>query len=77
MKVDPVTGNESLGNELYKVRMAISDKNKGQSGGARVIIQVKIIDRVVYVLDVYDKSDTENKIITELNKLLKKAGLKD
>jgi mRNA-degrading endonuclease RelE of RelBE toxin-antitoxin system len=27
----------SLGNECYKIRMAISSKGKGKSGGARII----------------------------------------
>ena len=35
----------SLGNDCYKVRMAITDKKKGKSAGARVIIQVKIINQ--------------------------------
>ena len=76
LKVDPITGQECLGNELYKVRMAITDKGKGQRGGARVIIQVKIIDKVVYVIDTYDKGETDSKLMTQLNNLLKKAGLK-
>lgn len=27
----------SLGNNLYKIRLAIESKNKGKSGGARII----------------------------------------
>ena len=75
LQKDPITGNEALGRDLYKVRMAITDKNKGQSGGARVIIQVKIIDKIVYLVSVYDKSDRENLIEKELIKLLKESGL--
>lgn len=48
-----------LGNNCYKIRMAISSKNKGKSGGARVITYVKIIDEVVFLLSIYDKSDTD------------------
>ncbi len=69
LKKDPITGNDSLGDDMYKVRMQISDKNKGQSGGARVIIQVKIIDKVVYVLSVYDKGKIDNLIDKQLQKL--------
>lgn len=72
LKTDPITGHDALGQDCYKVRMAISDKNQGQSGGARVIIEVKIIDKVVYVLSVYDKSIKENLVDGELKKLLKK-----
>ena len=75
LKVDPITGNESLGADLYKVRMAISDKKKGESGGARVIIQVKIVGKIVYVISTYDISDIETKTDQELQALLKKAGL--
>ena len=35
---------ESLGKDCHKVRMSIESKNKGKSGGARVITYIKIID---------------------------------
>ena len=76
LKIDPVTGNDFLGDDLYKVRMQITDKNKGQSGGARLIINVKIIEKMVYVISVYDKSKIENLLDNALDKLLKNAGLK-
>ena len=71
LKTDPITGNNSLGNNVFKVRMQISDKNKGQSGGARVIIQVKIIDHVIYVLSVYDKSKFSTILDETIKKLLR------
>lgn len=40
LKQDPITGNDPLGQDCYKVRMAITDKNQGKSGGARVIVGV-------------------------------------
>ncbi len=70
-KKDPITGNDFLGKGCYKVRMAITDKNAGQSGGARVIIEVKIIAQKVYVLSVYDKSEKGNLFDKELDKILK------
>ncbi|WP_343302836.1 hypothetical protein AAHN97_14925 [Chitinophaga niabensis] len=60
LKKDPITGNDALGCDCYKVRMPISDKGCGESGGARVIIEVKIIDSSVYLLSVYDKAEKEN-----------------
>lgn len=75
LRVDPITGNDPLGRDIFKVRMQISDKNKGQSGGARVIIQVKIIDKVVYVLSVYNKSVLETMIDKAITQLLIKCGL--
>jgi mRNA-degrading endonuclease RelE of RelBE toxin-antitoxin system len=71
LKHDPITGHAALGQDCYKIRMAISDKNQGQSGGARVIVEVKIIDKVVYILSVYDKSIKEDLLDGELEKMLK------
>ncbi|MEA5457769.1 hypothetical protein VB796_01890 [Arcicella sp. LKC2W] len=53
---DNPTQGEPLGKDCYKVRMSIESKNKGKSGGARVITCVKIIDDIVYLLAIYDKS---------------------
>jgi mRNA-degrading endonuclease RelE of RelBE toxin-antitoxin system len=47
---------DGLGNDCYKVRMAIKSKNRGKSGGARVITCVKIINETIYLLSIYDKS---------------------
>lgn len=33
-----------LGNNIYKIRIAIKSKNKGKSGGARIISFVKIVE---------------------------------
>lgn len=52
-----------IGKGCYKVRMAISSKGKGKSGGARVITYVRIVNKVVVLLTLYDKSEKEN--ITE------------
>ncbi len=72
LKKDPITGNDFLGTDCYKVRMPISDKNCGDRGGARVIIEVKIVDKKVYVLSVYDKGDKSTIFESELDKILKK-----
>ena len=71
LRKDPITGNISLGKDCYKVRMAISDKNSGQSGGARIIIEVKIINKKVYILSVYDKGEKGDLFDKELEKILK------
>jgi hypothetical protein len=59
LRENPFEG-ESLGDNTYKVRMAISAKGKGKSGGARVITCVKIIDDTIHLLTIYDKSEIEN-----------------
>jgi len=51
------TQGKALGNGFYKVRISISSKGKGKSGGARVITVVKIVKETVYLAYVYDKSE--------------------
>lgn len=41
-----------LGNDVYKIRLAIASKSKEKSGGARIISFVKIIDETVYLLSI-------------------------
>jgi len=60
----------SLGGNVYKIRLAISSKNKGKSGGARVISYVYQIAEIVYLLSIYDKSETENISDNELKRLI-------
>lgn len=50
--------------------MAIKSKGKGKSGGARVITFVTVLDRSVYLLAIYDKSDKANISDKELEELL-------
>jgi hypothetical protein len=70
LKENPVQG-ESLGNNCYKVRLAISSKGKGKSGGARVITCFKVTEGSVFLLTIFDKSDRENIPDHELQALLK------
>ena len=62
---------ESLGRSCYKIRMAITSKGRDKSGGARVITCVKIVDDIVYLLTIFDKSEKENISDEELTELLK------
>ncbi|SDW84269.1 hypothetical protein SAMN05444410_106107 [Hydrobacter penzbergensis] len=75
LKCDPITGNDYIGRQCYKVGMQISDKKKGESGAARVIVNIEISDREVYVLSVYDKGNQSTISEKELNKLLAKKSL--
>lgn len=56
---DPTQGTP-LGNNAFKIRLAIKSKGKGKSGGARVITYVVTNDEEVYLLTIYDKSDLSN-----------------
>jgi mRNA-degrading endonuclease RelE of RelBE toxin-antitoxin system len=66
--------NPSLGKEIlpdcYKVRMAITSKGKGKSGGARVITHVHVSETTVYLLSIYDKSEQANITDNEIKELL-------
>ena len=59
----------ALGNNFYKIRLAITSKNKGKSGGARIITYVKIIENTVYLTSIYDKSEKENISAGELRQI--------
>ena len=56
---DPIQGVELEGG-ARKVRLAITSKGRGKSGGARVIIRVRIIADELQLLYIYDKADFEN-----------------
>ena len=51
--------------------MAITSKNRGKSGGARIITNVHVVGETVYLLSIYDKSDKSNLDEGELDELLK------
>lgn len=61
----------SLRDNCYKIRLSIASKNKGKSGGARVIINIVLAENDVYLLAIYDKSEKESLSDKELNELLK------
>lgn len=64
----------SLGNGLRKLRMSITSKGKGKSGGARVITFTLIAEEErekVTFLYVYDKSDMANISDAKIRQILK------
>jgi hypothetical protein len=60
-----------LGNDVYKIRLAIASKNKGKSGGARVISFVKVTDTSVLLFSIYNKGDKDSISAKEIGELLK------
>lgn len=77
-----LTENPYKGDELCpgirKIRMAITSKGRGKSGGARVITYNIVISEdegEVYLLEIYDKGDYStidiNKLKSSLNQLFK------
>lgn len=64
----------SLGNNCYKIRLAIASKSKGKRGGARVVTNVVITDEKVFLIALYDKSDQENIADQALKELIKQVS---
>ncbi len=61
----------SIGNHCYKIRVAITSKGKGKSGGARVITYLQIVNSTVYLVSIYDKSEQENLNESDITELIK------
>ena len=74
---DPYQGAD-LGRGLRKVRMAITSKGKGKSGGARVITLTALIsveEADVLLLSIYDKSEKETITNEEIQERLRNTEL--
>lgn len=77
---DPKQGT-ALGHNAYKIRLKISGKGKGKSGGARVIsvvetmlmtnVELREEEITVNLITIYDKSETANISDKELKDLIK------
>ena len=61
---------KSLGQSCYKIRMAITSKGQGKSGGARVVTCIRIERDTIYLLKIFDKSEQETISDAELTELL-------
>jgi mRNA-degrading endonuclease RelE of RelBE toxin-antitoxin system len=70
LELNPIMGDEVL-KDCYKIRMSITSKGKGKSGGARVITFVYILEETIYLLSIYDKSEIANISDKELRELIK------
>jgi hypothetical protein len=58
--------------------MAIASKNKGKSGGARIItcnVLVSIKDTDIYLLTIYDKGEQGSISKKEIDELKRESGL--
>ncbi len=69
LKENPQQGTP-LGNNCFKIRLSIASKNKGKSGGARVITCVFVADHELYLLSIYDKSERSSLNDKELKELI-------
>lgn len=60
-----------LGNNIYKIRLAIASKNKGKSGGARVLSFIKVTQTTVLLFSIYSKGAIDNLTDKEIKELIK------
>jgi len=69
LKKNPEIG-APLGNNVYKIRLAVASKGKGKSGGARVITYLKTKQGNVYLLSIYDKGEKDTISDKEIKDIL-------
>ena len=69
-----INSKEDLGVELksniFKVRIANRDKNKGKSSGYRLISYLAVVENELHLLYIYDKSKLSNITEKELDELI-------
>lgn len=70
LEENPTTGTP-LGNDIYKIRLAIASKNKGKSGGARVLSFVKVTQTTVLLFSIYNKGEVDSLTDKEIKELIK------
>src|SRR2546421_330830 len=62
--IDNLAANPTMGTPIgkncFKIRVAISSKGRGKSGGARLITFVRVVKSTVFLIDIYDKSEQAN-----------------
>lgn len=73
LEENPTIGTP-LCDDVYKIRIAIASKNKGKSGGARVISYVQIDEKTVLLLSIYNKGEKDTISDKEILDLLNKYG---
>ena len=71
---NPETGT-FIGNNCYKIRLAIASKGKGKRGGARIVTHLYIATETIYLLTVYDKSEKADLKPTELKEMIESLEL--
>ena len=70
LEQNPTMGTP-LGNDIYKIRLAIASKNKGKSGGARVLSFVKVTLTTVLLFSIYSKGEVDNLTDSQIKHLIK------
>ena len=60
-----------IGKNCFKIRLAITSKGKGKTGGARIITYVLFSETSIYLISIYDKSEAVNIAESEIIKRIK------
>jgi mRNA-degrading endonuclease RelE of RelBE toxin-antitoxin system len=66
-----------LGSNFRKVRLAIKAKNKGKSGGARIItysLLISIVDTKIVFVIIYDKGKEQSISDSKIKQIISKFG---
>ena len=72
------TNAVSLGGGVFKYRFSVKSKNKGKSGGFRIItfeILISEEQKDITLLTLFDKSEQSSITKTDVTEILKKEGL--
>ncbi len=67
-----------LGGGIYKYRLLVKSKNKGKSGGFRIItfeLLVTESEKDVTLITIYDKTEVATISKSKINEILKQEGL--
>ena len=70
LEENPTTGTP-LGNNIYKIRLAIASKKKGKSGGARVLSFIKVTQTTVLLFSIYSKGEIDALTDKQIKELIK------
>ena len=70
LEKNPTLGTP-LGNDMYKIRLAIASKNKGKSGGARILSFVKVTQTTVLLFAIYSKGEADSLTDKQIKDLIR------
>ncbi len=49
-----------IAHNCFKIRLAIRSKGRSKSGGARLITFVQVVNENIFMIAIFDKSESEN-----------------
>ena len=71
LQINPLMGIP-IGNNFYKIRLAIQSKGKGKSGGARVITYVQVVNENIFweVIEKLKALGAEGILVVPIEKMI-------